>query len=50
MYALMCYQSALMPECFITYCTAIRVNTTMYMFMYYQIALLTDALLHTAQI
>jgi hypothetical protein len=44
MHALMSYKTALMSECLITYCTAVRAITIMYGSMCYQIALLTKCL------
>jgi len=45
MYALMCYQTALMTECFITHITSIRALTTTYASMCYKTALLTECLI-----
>ena len=45
MYALMCYQMALLTECLMTYCAAIRANTTMYALMCCQMAILTECLI-----
>jgi len=41
MYALMCYQMALLTKCLITHITGIRALNTMYALMFYQTALMT---------
>ena len=45
MYALMCYQTALMTECLITHITRIRALATVCAMMCYQIDLLTECLI-----
>jgi len=45
MYALVCYQFALLTEYLITYFTAIWSLSTMYAFMCYQIVLFTECLI-----
>ena len=45
MHVLMPYKTALMTECLITYCTAVRAFTTMYALMFYQSALCTKCLI-----
>jgi len=51
MHALINFQSALLTECLITHCTAIRVLTTMYTLMFFQIIVFTECFItHFTQI